>query len=127
MKTAQSPVAYLEFDETESILYVKMLNAAKVTIENSKLHSQQIENITGGKPYLALIDIGNFLETNDEALLYSAMRHHLPNRIAAAYYNPNLANRLALETYRKNSNLAFSVSIFNNRAEALEWLKQQRK
>jgi len=122
MKTALSPVAELSFDESESILYVKMIQDAALNLVSAKQHGIQIEELTEGKPYMALIDTTNFFTIDDEALKYAGIPSKLEKRIAAAYYNPDLANWLTVKVFKRTSGLAFPVQIFKTKEKAVEWL-----
>src|SRR6185312_2758878 len=99
MKTALSPVAQLSFDESQSILYMKMLEGGVLNLANAKQHGIMIEELTAQKPYLALIDATNFFTIDDEVIKYAAIPAKLENRIAAAYFNPNLANWFTVEVF----------------------------
>ena len=125
MKSALSSVAELSFDELQSILNIKMLKGAVLNLANAKHHGIKIQELTQNKPYLALIDTSHFFTIDEDALKYAAIPSKLENRIAAAYYNPNLANRFTVEIFRKIGNPAFSVQIFNKKEDALQWLKKQ--
>ena len=127
MKKDLSPVAELSFDEKESVLYIKMLEGAVLNLTNAIEHSQQMEQITLGKPYLALIDTTSFFTMDEEALQFSSNPPKQPNRIAAACFNPTLANRFTVEVFRKLGNPKYPMEVFATKDEALQWLKKQIK
>jgi len=127
MKKDLSPVAELSFDEQESVLYIKMLEGAVLNLANTKQHAQQMEELTSGKPYLALIDTTNFFTMDEESLKFSSSPINPPNRIAGACFNPTLANRFTVEIFRKFGNPKYPMEVFNTKAEAMQWLKKQKQ
>ena len=127
MKKDLSPVAELNFDEKDSVLYIKMLEGAVLNLANTKQHARQMEELTLGKPYLALIDATNFFTMDEESLKFSSAPIKPPNRIAGACFNPTLANRFTVEIFRKFGNPKYPMEVFNTKAEAIQWLKKQVK
>lgn len=125
MKTDLTPVAELSYNEQENILYIKMLEGAVLNLKNTQQHSQQLEEITSGKPHLVLIDTTNFFTMDEESLKYSTAPVKPPNRIAAACFNPTLANRFTVEVFRKVCGPHYPMEIFCTKSEALQWLKKQ--
>lgn len=125
MKKDLSPVAELSFDEKESVLHIKMLEGAVLNLANTKQHARQMEELTSGKPYIALIDTTNFFTIDEEIYKQSSTSLKPPNRIAGACFNPTLANRFTVEVFRKFGNPKYPMEVFNTKAEAMQWLKKQ--
>lgn len=123
METAENPFAELSYNKTNFILHIKIRQNADLSLAIAQLHGKQITELTQNKPHLVLIDVTHFFTINDDALKYASVPCNLENRIAAAYYNPDLANWLTIKIFAQSKPLTFPVEVFKTEAEALQWLK----
>ena len=89
-------IANLKFDPKTSILHVEIIKDAEMNKENLEEHYRIINEITNGKRHLALIDSKNTYFIDFEAMRYASSQEVLNNRLAVAYFNPSLPNRLSI-------------------------------
>jgi hypothetical protein len=125
MKQAYSAIAKLEFDESESILYIEIMEGAEMNVNNTKEHYDTIKTLTNNKPYLALIDASIYYIADAQSLKYAASSDVINNRVASAYYNSSFANTLTINFYKSYYKPSLAIQLFKTKEAALEWLKTQ--
>ena len=126
MEKIKSKIAQLSYDEKESILHVEIDEDADMSLENLKEHYNTIEQVTNGQSYFALIDAGNLYHIEWDGLEYSSGKEAFGNRLAAAYCNPPLANRLNINYLKIVHNIAIPINIFPTRQSGLSWINELR-
>lgn len=125
MKTIQTEIAELIFDEKESILYMQTIEGANMNIENTKKHYEAIKKITGNNPYGALNDATIHLTIDAESLLYTSLPETIGKRIATAHYHAPLSVKMTLDFFKKNYNLPIPFESFKTKEAAVKWLKNE--
>ena len=70
MKTVRTEFAELNYDERESILYIRMFEGANMTLELMKNYLELMRTITEGRDYFALIDATRYFAVEVDALKY---------------------------------------------------------
>jgi hypothetical protein len=123
MGSIRTKIAEISFDETESRVLIKIRENAEMTLENTIEHFEKIQKLTSNKPYLALIDASKYFSAESDALKYSASKAALGNRIATAYFNSTVANKLTINFFNRAFDLPIPLKIFEGKEEALTWLK----
>lgn len=123
MKIVQTPIAEISFNETESILHIKVFEGAEMNLENAKIHYNEIKKLLGNKRYLALVDTTNYYTIKKEAWEYASSKEIVSNRIAVAHYNSCFANRLTTNFFKTAFHAAMPFEIFGTKEEAVQWLK----
>lgn len=122
MKSTNSRIALLNFDQTSSILYEKIISDVEIDLAKTKEHLAIINKLTEGEKHLALIDANDYFFAENEALEFIASSNTGSSRLAIAIYTKNLSNRLTLLyfklIYKPNTPIAF----FNTENEAMNWL-----
>lgn len=126
MKTIYTDLAELHFDESQSILYVKILEDVHVDMEKIQEHYKIINEVTKGQKYSALVDATNYFTSDDDALRYAALPEVTRARVATAFHSLNLANRLTIHFYRLLYKPNFAINLFRTSDTALEWLKLEQ-
>jgi len=127
VKTAYTPIAEICFDESESILHIKVLEGAEMNLLNTQRHYQEINNLVGKKKYLALVDASNYFTMEKAAWEYASLKEIISNRIAVAHYNSSVANKLATKVFKAAYKTSMPVEVFQSKETALEWLISFRK
>jgi hypothetical protein len=125
MKIVKTEIAELHFNAKESILHIKIIKGAEMNIKNTEEHYKTIEEITGGKKYLALIDSSEYFTIDSETLKFTASPKITEKRIATAHYRPSMGNKLTIDFFRKFHSPSLPVNSFATKKEALEWLKSR--
>lgn len=123
MNNTNTGIAKIYFDEKASILHVEVKSEALMDLQNLREHYQKIKQITKGKKHLALVDVTNPYVIFTEGLEYAASNEALENRVATAYCNPPLQNRLNIVNLSRRLESKIPVNIFPTKEEALHWLK----
>lgn len=78
-----------------------------------------------GMKFFVLAEGINFFNLTSEARRLSATAEHSDNTIAIAFYTTNISILLLGEMYNKINKPVVPTKVFNNRENALEWLKNQ--
>jgi len=125
LKTIQTEIAELVFDEKESILYIQTMEGATMTMESTKKYYEKIKKITDNKPYGAMIDATVHFSIDAESLHYTSLPETIGNRIASAHYRAPLSNRMTADFFKKNYDLKIPFESFKTKADALSWLKNE--
>ncbi|MGZ4043816.1 MAG: DUF7793 family protein [Bacteroidia bacterium] len=127
MRVLNTEIAIMTFDENERILHIQMIPGAEMTLDNTKEHYHLINQLTGGKEYIALVDASNYFIIDPEALKFAAEENTLVNRVAAAHYNSSVANLLTVSFFKNNLKPGIPVGIFKTKDDALEWIAKLNK
>ncbi|MBI3510119.1 MAG: hypothetical protein HY064_05610 [Bacteroidetes bacterium] len=127
MNSTLTSVSELYFDEANSILHIRMLPGADMSMENTKKHYDVIHKLTGGKKYLALVDSHEYFTMDSDALQFTSQRETIANRIATAHYNSSFGNKLTIDFFRNVLKPHIPVQVFRSKQEAEEWLLSQLK
>jgi hypothetical protein len=122
MRTADTSIARMSFDETKHILHIEMKENAQMDMEATVAHYEKIIEVTGGKKYLALIDSGNYFHIDSDALELTSRKGTIGGRVAAAHYNVSVANKLTTHFFRSYYKLPIPFAVFESKEEALKWL-----
>jgi len=122
MEIVQTPIAEIFFDKNNSILNIKVIEGAEMTLENTKEHYQKINSLVGDRKYLALVDAGNYYSVEKQAWEYASSKEVASNRLAAAHFNSSSANRLTTSFFKTAYDTPVPVQIFETKEEALAWL-----
>jgi len=122
----RTAIAELSFDEKSGLLHIRMLKGADMSLESSQAHYEAILELTGGKDYLALVDASEYFTISPEALRYTSLPGTIGRRIATAYYQASIGNKLTLDFFRKYHKPHIPLGVFNTREEATEWLLVQK-
>jgi hypothetical protein len=123
MKTVNTPIAEISFNEAEHILHVKVLEDAEMNLANAQIHYKKIHDLVGNRKYLALVDASNYFTMEKEAWQWASMREIASNRIAVAHYNSSFANTISTNYFKTMYNSVMPVQIFPTKEEAVKWLK----
>ncbi len=127
METALTEIAEVHYDRTEAIVDIKILEGVEMTLENTRQHYHVIKNMTHNEPYAALIDASNNYTIGPETLHYTSLAETIGGRVATAHYNVSHSNAFTLNAFRYNYRPPVHIELFDNKEEALEWLKQKVK
>jgi hypothetical protein len=127
MKLAYTDIAELRHSEKESILRIKVLEGAEMTLENTRKHYQIISKLTDNKKYLALVDASNFFTVTPEALRHSSLPEVVSNRLASAHFNSSTMNKLTTNFFATYYRPPIPIRIFDTENEALAWLLSMYK
>jgi len=122
MKTSNTKISELQYDEKEFILYIKIKNDVNIDLESIKEHFRETRELTNNENHFALIDASNYFSLESEALKYAAMEAYTPGRIAAAFYSKNLASRITIRFFKLFMRPNYLVELFKKKEDALDWL-----
>ena len=123
VKTARTPIAELQYSTKDRILHITILNGAEMDLTNAKIHYEKINELTGNKKHLVLVNAANYYRIAKEAWQYASSHDVVANRVAVAHYNSCDANILEMKFYRSTLHTAMPVEIFDTKEEALIWLR----
>lgn len=126
MKTIQTPIAEISFDEPEQILHIKVLEDATMNLKNAQIHYEKINKLLGGKKYFALVDASNYFTMEQDAWRYASSKEVVSNRMAIAHYNASFANKLTTNFFKSMYQTAVPLQIFDSKEEAEKWLKSMK-
>jgi hypothetical protein len=127
MKTINTKISELQYDEKEFILYIKIKNDVTVDLESIKEHFKATSELTNNDNHFALIDASNYFNMDEEALKYAAMEEYTVGRVAAAFYSVNLASRLTIHFFKLFRRPSYLVQLFKKKEDALNWLGHEVK
>lgn len=127
MPSIQTSIAHLKFDEVESILHIDLVPGAEMDLEQTRSHYHIMQELTKGKPYIALVNAANYYNIDPEALRYSAQQNTIGGRVAAAHYNVSVANNLTVSFFKNQLKPGIPVGIFKTKEEALLWIAQLKE
>jgi hypothetical protein len=127
METLITDIAELRYDETTSILHVKILEDVHMDMEKTVSHCKLVKRITRGEKYMALVDATNYFTTDEDALKYLALPETTKGRVAMAFHSLNLANRLTIHFFRLLYKPNFTIHLFRVHEDALEWLRLEQQ
>ncbi|MBA3663206.1 MAG: hypothetical protein H0W61_03230 [Bacteroidetes bacterium] len=127
MRSIRTEIAFMSFNEEESLLHIEITAGAEMTLENTSRHYRVIHELTSGKPYIALVNAANYFMIDPDALKYGALQNTIANRVASAHYNSNVANVLTVSFFKNNHKPGIPVGIFKTKEEALEWITTLKK
>ncbi len=127
IKTSCSDIAELQYNEKESILYIKILEDAIITVQKAKSNCRSVKELTKNKAKFALIDASNLFSIDDDALKYIASPETTSNKKVTACFSTNLANRLTIHSFKLFHKPQFTMQLFRNKIEALCWLETYQK
>lgn len=127
METTLTDIAEISFDEATAILHVKILEDIHMDLQKTINHSQEVQKVTKGEKYMALVDATNYFTSDDEALKYLALPDTTKGRMAMAFYSLNLANRLTIHFFRLLHKPSFAIHLFRTNEDALGWLKMEQQ
>lgn len=123
MEIIRTPIAEISFNKEESILFIKLIEGAEMSLENAKAHYEKINALVGGAQYLALVDASNYYTIERNAWAYASQKEVYSNRRAVAHFNSSTANKLTTSFFKTAYDAAMPMQIFDTRKEALKWLK----
>jgi hypothetical protein len=126
MKIIDTGIAEISFNRGELILHIKIKEGAEMTLEATKKHYHEIEKLTEGCEYYALIDTSNYFKIEPDALEFSSKSEAIAKRLAAAHYRPHVANRLTANVFAALYKPHIPVKIFNKKLDAVNWLRSLR-
>ncbi len=127
MKQEVLETATIFLDENE-ILNVAFHADFQLDSEKAQEHVEAVRRITGGVPHPFLIDARDVFGTaQPEARKTLARNEHLRYlRIAEAFVVNTMANQLVANFYKISDDPGCPMDIFEDREEAVNWLKQMR-
>jgi hypothetical protein len=123
MKLFKDKISELIYNEDDSMLHIKMIKNVTVSLDYIIEHFEGINQLIGNKKYVALIDISDYFKMQPEAFMHSSLKATVANRIATAFYNPNIANRVTINFFKTYFEPAIPIEMFESREEAVMWLK----
>ena len=126
-KIIYSDIAELQFNDKESILYIKIIEDVVITLEKAKNHFIIINELTKNQDHFALVDATNFFSIDDDALKYMASPEKTFKKVATAYYSTNLANRLTMHFFKLFHKPQYPMQLFRYKSEAISWLEPYQK
>jgi hypothetical protein len=127
MKTINTKMSELQYDEKEFILYIKIKNDVTIDLESIEEHFASITKLTKNENHFALIDASNYFSIDEESLKYAAMEEYTVGRVAAAFYSANLASRLTIHFFKLFRRPSYLVQLFKKKEDALNWLGHEVK
>lgn len=122
MRSGDTPIASISFDEADHILHIKMKDGAEMSLENTKEHYQAIYNLIGNKKYFALVDASEPFSVSPDAWKYASLKEVILNRVAIAHYNSCLSNKLTMDLFSSVHSVSVPYKYFRTEREAREWL-----
>lgn len=122
MMQLSTAVAHISYSADKSLLHVTIKNDALMNLSNLKDHYSKIHQLTRGKRHLALIDVTAPYFIDEGGFEYAASKIAIDTRIAAAYYNPQLANRLNLMNLQRRIENRIPTFIAMEKTIAERWL-----
>lgn len=127
MKTMNTKISELQYDEKEFILYVKIKDDVTMGTEDVKDHFRAISKLTNDENHFVLIDASNYFNIDDEALKCAALAEFTKGRLAAAFYSTNLSSRLTIHFFKLFRRPDYLVQLFKRKEDALSWLGHEVK
>jgi hypothetical protein len=122
MRTAFVEIAEVTYDNERSLLRAKIHENAEMNLRNIKEFFECVKDLTGHKKHLVLIDAAQYFALEPETLEYIAKAEISSNRIATAYYNVGMANRLTLNFFKYSYLHLVPMQVFDTEASARQWL-----
>ncbi len=123
----KTEIATLIFHKEISILEIILNKDAHMDLKKTKEHYNLIEELTNGQKYLAFVDATHFFRVDEDASVYAALPETIENRIAAAHYTTNLANRLTSNFFRLYFKPNIPFQTFSIKKDAIKWLLLQKE
>ncbi len=127
MKTMNTKLSELKYDEKEYILYIKIKDDVTMTTEVVKEHFRATSKLTNDENHFVLIDASNYFNIDEEALKCAALEKFTKGRVAAAFYSTNLASRLTIHFFKLFARPSYLVQLFKTKEDALSWLGHEVK
>lgn len=124
MGTFSSEIAELIFLKEENILHIKIRQGSQMNLKNTVDHYDLINKITQGNKYKALVDASEYFTIDPDAFEYAATPAALENRIAAAHYNGEIANKITATYFKNHYQPPIPFQQFNSKEEAMAWLAE---
>ena len=120
LKTAQI------YKDDDGIVHVKYKDEIEVDVEAVKKHIEAIIKLANGQEVCVLLDARNVnSQVTSEAREYASTNKEYENtRKAYAIVVNSLANKLVANFYIKFNKPAKPSRVFNNKKEAMDWLKE---
>jgi len=122
MKILSDKISELIYNEDERVLHIKITKNIIITLDDAIEHFEGVKVLTGNKKYVALIDTTDYFKMQPEAFMHSSLEKANANRIATAFYNPNIANKVTINFFKRYFRPTIPVEMFENMTEALAWL-----
>lgn len=127
-KVKKYPLARLEFDQVNMILFFRVNQDQFIDEDEMKEMLGYAEEFVGPVRHYALVDFGGSLSSTSEARkMYSEAPFILQYRIADAFLVNSLSVRMVANFFIKVTRPATPTRIFNTEAKAIEWLKQLKE
>ena len=107
----------------EGILHIHLNEQTEIELADAVLIVEAMGKLGGGKKYPVLIDAGEFASVDKEVRIFSASTESNIYTLADAIAYCSLAQKLIASFYLKHNKPVVPTKVFENKAEAIEWLK----
>jgi hypothetical protein len=108
----------------EHILHIHLKSNQEINLDDAQQVLAAMGSIGEGKKLPVFIDAGEFVSIDDSVRSFSASKVGNIYTIADAIAVENIAQKLLANFYLKNDHPDVPTKIFNNKQEALGWLRQ---
>ncbi|HXB41899.1 MAG TPA: hypothetical protein VNZ49_15260 [Bacteroidia bacterium] len=122
MKIFRDKISELTYSEDDRVLHIKITKNVIISLDDIIEHFEGVKELTGNKKYVALIDTSNYFKMQPEAFMHYSLEKANVNRIATAFYNPNVANIVTINFFKHYFKPPIPVEMFESMTEALAWL-----
>ena len=115
----------MTYNHMYALLHVKIKSNAKFTGHDSIELMHEVEEFVGNRPHKALIEVGKFITSSDEARKkYSESLYIRYYRKADAFIVTSMFTRLLINSFISFAKPKIPIRAFANQADALRWLDE---
>ncbi len=123
MRVKRDNLAYLEYDETNNILFYRVKQNMEIDVARINEMINDVAEFMGEKKHMAVIDFGGDLTSTTEARAFYAASDYIKKyRLADAFLVNSVSVRIVANFFIKVNKPEVSTRLFSNEEDALKWL-----
>ncbi len=110
-----------------NIIHIHLKSNQEIALNDAQEVLESMGIVGEGKKYPVFIDVGEFVNIDDDVRVFSASKAGNIYTIADAIAVDNIAQKLLANFYLKNDHPKVPTKIFSNKHDALAWLSEFQK
>ena len=110
-----------------NIIHIHLKSNQEIALNDAQEVLKSMGIVGEGKKYPVFIDVGEFVNIDDDVRVFSASKAGNIYTIADAIAVDNIAQKLLANFYLKNDHPKVPTKIFSNKHDALAWLSEFQK
>ena len=111
----------------DNIIHIHLKSNQEIALNDAQEVLESMGIVGEGKKYPVFIDVGEFVNIDDDVRTFSASKAGNIYTIADAIAVDNIAQKLLANFYLKNDHPKVPTKVFNNKHDALAWLREFKK